>query len=507
MDASASNLRTALAYAVAVILSLWFGFAVVTPQSFLSMASVTLMLLVLSLPFLLRWHHALVICTWNAVFISFFLPGKPPLWVVLAGLSLGIAIVTRTLRAKSEFLHVRSVALPLLLLAVVVVVTISLRGVGGRAFGSELWGAKRYLGVLGAILGYFALTAQPIPRDQVKLMASLYFLSGTTAVMSDLAFAFGPGFYFLFLFVPTELAVAQASTQDTLMRLTGIAWMAQAGNWFMLMRYGIRGMLEVRHAWRAAVFIALFLVGLFGGFRSSIILMCILFATQFWFEGLLRTKWFPITLVAALLVGTVLVGYAEKLPLSVQRSLSFLPIDVHPTARQDALGTLEWRLQMWRVVLQEVPQYLLLGKGYTFSSMDFLLTQEAIRRGMFTLYEDTLVSGNYHNGILTLLVPFGLAGTLAFAAFCLAGWKVLYRNYRFGLPEYRHINTFLIAFFAARMIFYLVLYGQFDLDLMVFTGVVGLSISLNGGVKSPSDTAPLKPLAVAPPRALLTAPV
>jgi len=500
MDASASNLRMALVYAVAMILSLWVGFAVVTPQSFLSMVSVTLMLLVLSLPFLLRWHHALVICTWNAVFISFFLPGKPPLWVVLAGLSLGIAIVTRTLRAKSEFLHVRAVALPLLLLAAVLVVTISLRGFGGRAFGSELWGGKRYLGVVGAILGYFALTAQRIPRNQAELMTSLYFLSGTTAVISDLAFAFGPGFYFLFLLVPTELAVAQASTQDTLMRLTGIAWMAQAGNWFMLMRYGIRGMLEVRHAWRAAVFVTLFLAGLFGGFRSSIILMCILFATQFWFERLLRTKFFPIALVCALSVGLFIVGYAEKLPLSVQRSLSFLPIDVHPTARQDALGTLDWRLQMWRVVIQEVPQYLLLGKGYTFSGTDYLLMQESIRRGMFTSYEDTLVSGNYHNGILTLLVPFGLPGAVAFACFLFASWRVLRRNYLYGDADLKNINTFLIAYFSARLLFYLSFYGQFDLDLMVFTGVVGLSISINGGVKSPPSQVPTKALASVPQR-------
>jgi hypothetical protein len=491
MDASASNLRTALVYAVVVVISLGFGYAVAAPQSLMSLASVGLMLLLLCLPLLLRWHHALVICCWNAVFICFFLPGKPPLWVVLASLSLGLALVTRTLRAKSEFLYVRSVALPLLLLAAVVVVTITVRGIGGRAFGSELWGAKRYLGVLGAILGYFALAAQAIPRRQAGLLASLFFLSGTTAVMSDLAFALGPAFYFLFLLVPTELAVAQASTQDTLMRLTGIAWMAQAGNWFMLMRYGIRGMLEVRHAWRAVLFVALFLLGLVGGFRSTIILIGILFATQFWFEGLLRTKWFPIAVVTGLLVGSVLVGYAEKLPLSVQRSLSFLPIDVHPTARQDALGTLDWRLQMWRVVMQEVPNYLWLGKGYTFSGTDYLLVQEAVRRGMFTSYEDTLVSGNYHNGILTLIVPFGLPGTLAFVVFLIAGWRVLRSNYLFGPAELRRVNTFLIAYFNARLLFYVVFYGQFDLDLMVFTGTVGLSVSLNGGVASP--TRPLAP--------------
>ena len=482
MDTNTFTARSALTYAVIIPLALVFGYLLTTPMSLMSLAGVGLALFVICLPILLRWHHALLVCCWNTVFICFFLPGKPPVWVVFAALSLGIAVVSRTLRNKSNFLHVRSVALPLTLLAIVVIVTISIRGMGGRAFGSELWGAKRYLGVLGAILGYFALTSQAIPRRQGQWLAGWFFLSGTTAVMSDMAFAFGPAFYFLFLLVPTELAVAQASTQDTLLRLTGIAWMAQAGNWFMLMRYGIRGMLEVRHTWRAVVFVALFLLGLAGGFRSSIILLGILFATQFWFEGLLRTKWLPIAVVAMLLVGAVLVGYAEKLPLSVQRSLSFLPIQVHPTARQDAQGTLEWRLQMWRVVLPEVPQYLWVGKGYTFSSTDFLLTQEAIRRGMFTLYEDTLVSGNYHNGILSLLVPFGLAGSLAFATFCLAGWRVLNRNYLYGSPDFKRINTFLIAFFTARLLFYLVFYGQFDLDLMVFTGLVGMSIALNGGV-------------------------
>jgi O-antigen ligase len=206
---------------------------------------------------------------------------------------------------------------------------------------------------------------------------------------------------------------------------------------------------------------------------------------QFWFEGLLRTKLFPIVVLGGMLIGSVIVGYAERLPLSVQRTLSFLPIQVHPSARQDAQGSLDWRLQMWRVVLGDVPQYLWLGKGYTFSGTDFMLMQESIRRGMFDSYEDTLVSGNYHNGLLTLIIPFGLPGTMAFAAFVFAGWRVLRSNYLYGPKELKRINTFLIAYFTTRLVFYLGLYGQFDLDLMVFTGVVGLSVSLNGGVCRP----------------------
>ena len=485
MDRNAEIPRVVLAVGLVVPVALLAGLLLVNPTSTLTMALIGLAFMVLAFPLWLRWHHTLLICAWNAAVVAFFLPGQPPLWVLLAALSLGIAVVSRTLRQRSEFLWVRSLAIPLLALVLIVGVTVALRGVGSRALGSELWGAKRYLGVFGAILGYFALTSAAIPPARAKWLAGLFFLSGVTAIFSDLAFAGGPAFYFLFLLFPTDVAFHQATSSDTLKRFTGMASMAQAGTCLMLLRYGIRGVLDLHRPWRLGIFVGLFGLGLFGGFRSSIVLFGLLILTQFWFERLLWTKFFVFVSLGALLLGAGVVGFAERLPMSVQRSLSFLPIQVHPTARQDAQGTLDWRLQMWRVVLPEVPQYLWLGKGYTFSGTDYLLMQESIRRGMFTAYEDTLVSGNYHNGLLTLIIPFGLPGTVAFVAFICASWRVLRRNYLHGSPQLQRVNTFLIAYFTARLIFYTFFYGQFDLDLMVFTGVVGLSISLNGGVASP----------------------
>ena len=489
MDANSANLGRALAYALIVPVCLWLGLMLSTPTSAVSLVGVGAVVVALALPLLLRWHSFLLICLWNAAVVVPFLPGQPPAWVPLAGLSLAIAAVNRTLRHRSQFIWVPSVAIPLLVLAVVITLTVAIRGIGARAFGSELWGAKRYLWVFGAVLGYFALTAARVQQREANWLAGLFFLSGTTAIMSDLAFAGGRAFYWLFMFFPTDVAFHQAMSADTFKRFTGIAWMAQAGTWFMLLRYGIRGILDLLRPWRLLLFVGLFLFGLFGGFRSSIILFGVLFMTQFWFERLLWTRLFFVVLSGALLVGGVVVGFAERLPLSVQRSLSFLPIEVHPAARQDAQGTLDWRLQMWRVVLPEVPQYLWLGKGYTFSGTDFVLVQESIRRGMFTAYEDTLVSGNYHNGPLTLLIPFGLPGALAFVAFLWGGWRVLQRNYRHGPPELKRANTFLIAYFSARLLFFLIFYGQFDLDLMVFTGTVGLSLAINGGICSPSPPA------------------
>lgn len=500
MDRNADISRVVLVTGLAVPVALLAGLLLVNPFSPLTMALIGLAFMTLAFPFWLRWHHTLLICFWNAAVVAFFLPGQPPIWMLLAAMSLGIAVVSRTVRHETKFLWVRSVAIPLILLALIVGVTVAYRGFGARAFGSEMWGAKRYLGVFGAILGYFALTSAPVPSTRAKWLAGLFFLSGVTAIFSDLAFAGGPAFYFLFLFFPTDVAVNQAMTTNTLQRFTGMAWMAQAGYWFMLLRYGIRGILDLHRPWRLVIFGGLSVLGLFGGFRSSIILLCLLIATQFWYERLLRTKLFFFVILSVVLLGAGVAGFANRLPISVQRSLSFLPIDVHPAARQDAQGTLDWRLQMWRVVLSEVPQYLWLGKGYTFSGTDYRLVQEAIRRGMFTSYEDTLVSGNYHNGLLTLIIPFGLAGAVAFGVFLFAGWRVLRRNYLFGPPQLQRVNTFLLAYFMARLIFYVVFYGQFDIDLMVFTGLVGLSISINGGVRSAPRQLPSGNPAALPPQ-------
>jgi hypothetical protein len=73
--------------------------------------------------------------------------------------------------------------------------------------------------------------------------------------------------------------------------------------------------------------------------------------------------------------------------------------------------------------------------------------------------------------------------------FSVGGWRALYANYRYGDPQLKGVNTFLLAFFLARLSFYLTFYGQFDLDLMVFTGAVGLSIAINGGVRRKDDPA------------------
>jgi O-antigen ligase len=232
---------------------------------------------------------------------------------------------------------------------------------------------------------------------------------------------------------------------------------------------------------------------LLGGFRSMLILAAILFTIQFCLEGLWRTRYLVILGGIGLLSLGLAATFASSLPLSIQRTLSFLPVDIDPGVRSDAMASTEWRLKMWQTLWPEIPRYLWLGKGYGMNESDLYLTQEAQRRGLAQDYESALIAGDYHSGPLSILVPFGLFGTLAFIAFCIAAIRALYRNFRYGDPKLRQVNGFLFAVFLTRFIFFWVIFGAIANDLAIFIGWVGLSVAINGGVASPQRTSVLSP--------------
>jgi O-antigen ligase len=193
-----------------------------------------------------------------------------------------------------------------------------------------------------------------------------------------------------------------------------------------------------------------------------------------------------------MLVALALVPLSSRLPLSVQRCLTILPYEVHPAVRANAKGSSEWRWKMWQVVFPEIPKYFWLGKGYTTSASDHYLAFESARRGLAHDYEGSLVAGDYHNGPLSLIIPFGIWGVLAFAAFLITGGRLLYRNYRDGPPALKLINTFLLASFVGRVLMFFSVFGAIHLDILTLVGFVGMGVSLNGGVRASAQLAPAK---------------
>jgi hypothetical protein len=473
------------AYLLAIPLALILGILAASPNE-LTFMLIGMLLFFLALPVFIKWHHALLIFAWNSAFSAYFLPGSPTFWLMLAGLSFGLSVLDHVM-GRRPFLPVPEMTAPLLFLAVVVVGTAYYRGgIGINTLGGSTHGGKNYVYALGAIIGYFALTAGEVPILKSRQMTGLFFISGITYALSNLIYTLGPAFYPFYYVVPAVFAAGQAQNEfgsADMDRLLGLAPACVAGLCYLLARYGIRGLCDWYKPWRFVLLVVTVGVALFAGTRWVLGLIFLILAFQFCLEGLLRTRFLPILTGLAICGFMVVALCASRLPPSVQRTLSFLPVNVDSVIRSDAMGTIDWRLQMWSVVWQDVPRYLLVGKGYSIDPAEMDSTLDAIQMGYLNNYEEQIVAGDYHSGPLSVIVPFGAIGSMAFLWVLIAGFRVLYCNYRYGDGRLRQINTVLLSYYAGQVVSFLLLYGSFSNGLFAILGPVGLGVSLNGGMK------------------------
>ena len=484
---NSSLLKTLVIYAIILPLAVALGWMAVDLADWdrTSFTVFALVGFVLILPLLLKWHYPVMVFSWAAFITLFFIPGRPALWMLMALVAVSIAIVHRIITKRRTFLSAPAVTFSLLLLGAVILITAWLRGgVGLNILGSSTIGGKNYIVLLASIVGFFGFATRAIPPERAKLYVGLFFLSSTISIVSNLIFFAGPGFYFLYLIFPSGFAGVQAMSETggagAISRVAGFSTGAVAICVFLLAIYGVRGLFT--KWWRLALFLLALTLGTMGGYRSLIVLIGAFFLILFVMEGLLRSGLFPALLLAGGLTVAVLIPLAPQLPLSMQRTLSILPINVDARVRADASSSLEWRLQIWRALVPDLPKYVWLGKGYTINPTDLYLSQEATLRHRVASHESAVQSGSYHSGPLTLYVPFGSPGVVAFLIFLGVVARSLYLNYQYGDEKLRTINRFLLAYFLGRVLFFFTAFGDFGNEFYMFTGTIGLSVALNHGV-------------------------
>lgn len=493
---NSAALRTLLIYAVVLPLAVFVGFTAVDLANLdrTSFATIVSILFVLLLPILLKWHYSAMLFVWNTGITIFFLPGTPALWMLLAGLNFGIAVLNRIIQKRQVFFSVPPVTISLLFFLATVVITAKLRGgMGVQSLGGSAVGGRGYYYIIAAVIGYFALASQPIPIEKVKLYLGLFFLPGLISAASHLVYFAGPAFYFLFLLIPVNAAAVQASTEITGMaRMAGFWPAATAITFYFASLYGIRGILQ--KWWRLLLVVFVIGLGTLSGFRSLLLMIGLILAVLFAVEGLFRSSIFPILLLCGALGFAALFAFSLQLPASVQRTFSFLPIKINPGVRSDADASVEWRLYMWRALIPQLPNYFWLGKGYAINPTDMYLSQQAMLRGRTDSRETVMLMGDYHSGPLSVYIPFGFFGSLAFLCFLATSIRALYLNAKYGVAELRTINRFLFAFFCGRTIFFFLVFGSIASDCYQFTGIIGLSVALNRGVAKAPARASSRPV-------------
>ncbi len=505
MTSAQNAIRALLLYALVIPGALVVGYLVASRRDaggyvdWQTWGPIILILGLLCFPLLLKWHHAILFFAWNTTAALLFLPGSPEVWFAMAFVSLGVAFLERALLREMKWISVPSVVFPVLFLVAVVLVTARLTtGIGVRALGSATVGGKAYFWIFAGAVGFIAMISRRVPVQKAPLYLGLFFLGALINVIPS-TISFVPRWlyfiYFIFPVTGNDLgSLATSGIGETAVRFYGLTTACIAGFSYVLARFGIRGLFE--KPWRFALLLSIGIAGSLGGFRSIIIHFSLLFLVLFMVEGHFRSPKYVACLFGAIvLVGAVVLPFADRMPLSIQRSLSIIPgVPLSPIARYEGEASTEWRIRVWQAALPDVSRYFWFGKGLGVGGGDLELTTELYKRGLLSSEDLSILTEAYHNGPLTVLIPFGIWGAIGWIWFLAASIRALYLNYRHGEESLKRINTFLLAFFISRTILYFVVFGDFRSDFAPFVGIIGLGLALNGGICRRAAV----PVAVAP---------
>src|SRR5271157_1947043 len=100
--------RACIVLGICAPLAVLLGYLLAAPLDPSCLMVVLLVLFVLSVPLLMRWHHPLLVLSWNMALCPFFVPGRPFVWLIMAGASMFFAVLNRSVNAQKQFLLVPS---------------------------------------------------------------------------------------------------------------------------------------------------------------------------------------------------------------------------------------------------------------------------------------------------------------------------------------------------------------------------------------------------------------
>jgi len=495
----AALLRSLIVYAVCVPMAMLAGYLLCN-LDYQSLGFMAVVAAVLIFPLLMKWHYPLLVFSWGFPAVLFFLPTHPTFFMFMVAASLGISTVEKILDREQPSLPVNSIRWPLLALVVVIIITAELTGgFGVRSFGGNTYGGKKYVTLLLGIASFFAITARPIPKQHANLYILLFFAGGFFSCLGDLSFLFPGPLHAIYAIFPVSTAgldeMGNSAVEFGKTRLGGLAGAGGGFFLWMLARHGFRGCFLTGKLWRPlAMFLMLGLVVL-GGFRNNLMFLVIILGILFFLEKIYHTAAILVVILGGFLGGAIIVVLSSHLPFTVQRSLAFLPLPITEEARMSAESTTEWRLEIWKALLPQVPHYLLLGKGYSFSAETFneFMGANATFRTIDAADNPLAMSSDFHSGPLSVVIPLGIWGVLAWLWFWAASFRVFWRNYHYGDPALRHFNAYLIAAFIASCLSFLFIFGDLVSQMCQYAGLVGLSIALNHGVMSPRSFPAARP--------------
>lgn len=362
----------------------------------------------------------------------------------------------------------------MLLFLVAILLVMVGRGFGMRILGSESYGGRIYISMIASIVAYRLMPDVKYSARNIRSLMLWMTVGAILPVIAVYAVSFWPTVYPLIsnfmelrpgYFMTSTIGGGLTASEQFRVHggevLAGTAWPLMVA---LMWR-------KRRRKWMGAVLLVLLGIVLLSGFRSASVAILITSAIV-----IVMTSRAP--LAALMMLGGIgIAGYfilliaGDRLPWAAQRSLSFIPgIEWNHEAMISAKASIDFRLGIWKMAMQDLPRYLVVGRG--------LLLEDVYRHAWFgTEYylspEFYYAARSYHSGPLSLLLDTGILGFIGFMIFQIG----IIRN---ALSAYRKADTrfdpFVRGLIVALLIrscyslfSYMVIYGDLD---RIFTSLI-----------------------------------
>src|ERR1700752_4652820 len=115
--------KTHLIMVICLPLAVLMGYLLAEPVDSGNLAVLMVVIGTLAVPVLMKYHHQMMVLSWNARIVPMFLPGQPLIWILMAPTSLVFAVLNRSVKSEYRFLNVPRVTKSLLCLLGVVLIT------------------------------------------------------------------------------------------------------------------------------------------------------------------------------------------------------------------------------------------------------------------------------------------------------------------------------------------------------------------------------------------------
>lgn len=480
---NARSIQGIIVLICALVAAIWLGLSIVTNQTetILQLVAGTFLIICFSLGKRI-W---LLIPFMSSLSFTLAIPGEPSTTQLGQVITLGFCLVLFLMRKIDFRLRMGEIEFWTLLLAVCVIQVYLRNPVGLNMLGGDSVGGRPYfLFILDSMTGLLFMGLRVPPRE-IKWLFPVTVAGGSLSLCISIFGTLVPslGAYFGAVNVTGDRQKAEvAEGEATRIGFLG-AFARNLALWIGSSISPLQALFKLKFA---PLVLISFGCAVSSGFRNILITVGLIYLIALFYRGGLRSVLISLLAGSFALAGLAFINLLIPLPANIQRSLTFLPGTWEQRYKDDAEGSTDWRIIIWKEALF-TPNWIenkLIGDGLGLSQKElrWMMSLETkdiggqATAGNLTVQQEImLITGGYHSGPVSVVRTIGYFGLaivmVAFIRIAILGHRLIIR--------YRNTEWYPVVLLVGMPVIYGPIFWTFVYG--TFTGA-SLSIIVAGGM-------------------------